>query len=796
TILAAYVATHYARIRDWCFTGAAIGLVLVLYGLVNTIGKLYFGPGGQLHVLLPHWYFLSFLAFGPDGQFGITQIPHWIAQAFAKDQFGMPVIANLILVCLPIIFGIAMLVYRKRGPVMILLALFCVTPLCSGLAHWYKCEQRNHWFGYWFGHDMFTPPFMDHGKLSYDNTRRAELMKDPQQAKYIYPQMARNAILFGGTDPGRFCPTYIIFCESFIPHYCQPKQDQKFDRRDVYIITQNALADGTYLDYLRAQYFRSHEKDPPFFSELSKYLFSIAVHSWRIAFNYEIDKHRNDTPEQLRDEGLGAEDVQREGQAESDHDDRVASDGLYGLVNDALFYTLDKPFMAWGRHVEAYRRAEGVYPPKEIYIPSPEDSQTCFNEYYADVQRRMQLNQLQPGEDVSVSPDGKMQVSGQVAVMMINGLLCKVIFDNNPSNEFYVEESFPLPWMYPYESPFGVIMKINRTPLPELTQNVFDRDHKFWSDYSERLCGNWITYDTTVQQIADFVQRTYIQNNYKGFTGERRFVRDEDAQKAFSKLRSSQAGVYAWRCSPQCPPEYREKTPELEHALERETDFAFKQAFAFCPYSPEAVFRYVQYLMQFNRLDDALVVARTCLKLDPYNESVLHLIDELESFKSSAGERAQIQEQVQNMEDKARAHPTDWTNIFQLVGYYLQTRQTNNASELLEHTVSQPTVPADVLQGAAQFFADTHQFPELEVVLKKLTKTAPGQPEAWYDLSRLEVLLGKKDDAIEDLQTCLALSDQRLKTNPTAKNMRDEARNEPAFNPIRGTPEFQKLVPP
>ena len=62
----------------------------------------------------------------------------------------------------------------------------------------------------------------------------------------------------------------MIFCDSFIPHDCQPAQDQNFDRRDVYLITQNALADGTYLDYLRAQYFRSQQIDPPFFSELAR----------------------------------------------------------------------------------------------------------------------------------------------------------------------------------------------------------------------------------------------------------------------------------------------------------------------------------------------------------------------------------------------------------------------------------------------------------------------------------------------------------------------------------------------
>ena len=44
--------------------------------------------------------------------------------------------------------------------------------------------------------------------------------------------------------------------------------------------------------------------------------------------------------------------------------------------------------------------------------------------------------------------DNRVQVSGQVAVMAINGFITKVMFDHNPKNEFYVEESFPLEWMY------------------------------------------------------------------------------------------------------------------------------------------------------------------------------------------------------------------------------------------------------------------------------------------------------------------------------------------------------------
>src|SRR5438445_5985341 len=115
---------------------------------------------------------------------------------------------------------------------------------------------------------MFTPPFAGpDGKLSYDPKLREAAMKGTN-ADLVYPEMTKGAILFGGTDPGRFCPTYMIFCESFTPHHCQPAEDQTFDRRDVCIITQNALADPPYLNYIRAHYNRSAQIDPLFFSEL------------------------------------------------------------------------------------------------------------------------------------------------------------------------------------------------------------------------------------------------------------------------------------------------------------------------------------------------------------------------------------------------------------------------------------------------------------------------------------------------------------------------------------------------
>ncbi len=734
-LMSAYMATHYERFRRWGLLGGGIAVVLALYCLVTATGKLFFGPAGQI---------------------SLSELPHWIAQAFAKDQYGLPVFANLILVAVPIIFITALLVYRQRGPVLILLCLLTAMPVWSGLSHWYKSEQRNHWFGYWFGHDMFTPPFIGpDGKFSYDAKLRAEAMKKPD-GDLIYPEMTRDAIVFGGTDPGRFCPTYMIFCESFIPPNCQPKQDQNFNRRDCYLITQNALADGTYLDYLRAQYNRSQQIDPPFFREFLKYVLGIPFGE---------------------------------------------NSSFVRGISEASYHLLDVPFTKLGAKIETRRRAEGVYPPNEIYIPSPQDSQDCFSQYTEDVARRQQLNQLKPGEDVHVD-NGRVQVSGQVAVMMINGLLCKVIFDHNPTNDFYVEESFPLDWMYPYETPSGVIMKINRNPVSSYTSDIFKKDHEFWSKYSDRLVGNWITYDTSVQEIADFAQKVYLGNNYAGFKGDRKFVRDDDAQKAFSKLRSSIAGMYAWRLGRDCPPEYAPKNNAELQALQRETDFAFKQSFAFCPYSPEAVYRYVNFLLQLNRLEDALIVAQTCLKLDPYNGQVGDLIKQLQEFKKQAGERGQIQDQLQKLQTEAANDPTNFQNILALGGFYTQMQDTNHAAELFrqatalfDQELANPNAQPANITAMAQIAAETGNFPKLEGILKKLVRLLPNQPEPLYDLAALEAITGKNDDAIKNLRASLDLSSKRLFTNSAARNLITEACKDPRFNNIRGLPEFQKLVP-
>jgi biopolymer transport protein ExbD len=301
-------------------------------------------------------------------------------------------------------------------------------------------------------------------------------------------------------------------------------------------------------------------------------------------------------------------------------------------VSGDPFFTLTQNALADGRYLEYLRTMYGG----KIYTPTDEDSQQCFRRFTADVRRRLEEHKLKPGEDVK-KVDGKVEISGQVAVMAINALLAEIVFDENTNREFYVEESFPLDWMYPCLEPHELILKLNRKALAQLPAETIARDHEYWRKLVAGMLGDWLGDKTTVREVSAFVDRVYVRKNLRGFTGDPRFIQNAYAKQVFSKLRSSIAGVYAWRLGAAdlpAPPEYQPKSEAERQALLKEADLAFRQSFALCPYSPEALFRYARLLQQSNRTDDALLLTETFLKLDPENNAVQGLLRDLKNSKS------------------------------------------------------------------------------------------------------------------------------------------------------------------
>jgi tetratricopeptide (TPR) repeat protein len=122
-------------------------------------------------------------------------------------------------------------------------------------------------------------------------------------------------------------------------------------------------------------------------------------------------------------------------------------------------------------------------------------------------------------------------------------------------------------------------------------------------------------------------------------------------------------------------------------------------------------------------------------------------------------------------------------------------QQTNRAIELFDHALANPHINSSEAGFIAQEYVKMGNLTKLEGVLQKIVILVPDQPEPWYDLAALEAVLGKPDPALQSLHKSLDLSAQRLKSNPTAHDLLNEARKDQHFDPLRNLPEFQKLVP-
>jgi phage gp16-like protein len=246
-------------------------------------------------------------------------------------------------------------------------------------------------------------------------------------------------------------------------------------------------------------------------------------------------------------------------------------------VNGDPFFVLTQNALADGGYLAYLRSMYG----DKVYTPTDADLQQCFGDY-------QRVN-------------GKGQVSGQAAVMDINGLLARIVFDKNPDRDFFIEESFPLDWMYPYLEPHGLIFKINRLPQSALSDEIVQRDHDYWTQLVTPMIGGWLNDDTSIQGIADFARKVFLQHDFKGFTGDPQFVQNDYSCRIFSKERRSIAGLYLWRMN-------HAASSADQELMAREADFAFRQALALCPYGPYTASTYASFLRSQHRDSDAMLV--------------------------------------------------------------------------------------------------------------------------------------------------------------------------------------------
>ncbi|MBA4386399.1 MAG: hypothetical protein C0404_00355 [Verrucomicrobia bacterium] len=483
-------------------------------------------------------------------------------------------------------------------------------------------EQNGHDFGWQFGNYQLRGAEAILEELSPDE----EPIPNPE----FPPEMDRDAIFYGGTDPGRFVPTYMIYSAHV--------------REDVFLITQNALADNTYMSVMR---------------------------------------------------------------------------DLYGDM---------------------------------IWIPAPPDSANAFQRYVEEVRG----GKRQANADLKIE-GGRVQVSGALGVMEINGILAQMIFEhNNWRHSFYVEESYVIRWMYAYLIPHGLIMKIEKNPST-LTDEIVRNDMEFWDWYSRRL------------------------------VDDQKFIRDIVARKSFSKLRSAIGGLYANRGRP------------------FEAEKAFQQARVLYPLSPEANFRLAQeVLLPMGRTDEALDLMGEFHDMDKGNKGVIGFTNQIADFRNVA-------KKVEEIEKKAAENKASLDEVVMLLELYLKVGHMQKFNTLASNLIATTNLPlqhvfrtAALLQRAGRI-ADMDKaldsclakFPEninpevfltgvklyamsnrpdkMRVWLHEYLKRRPLDWRAWFDMTTIELGMGKTNEASKSLEQAFRVGGEEAINT---------ARQNPNFAPI------------
>jgi len=307
-----------------------------------------------------------------------------------------------------------------------------------------------------------------------------------------------------------------------------------------------------------------------------------------------------------------------------------------------------------------------------------------------------------------------------------------MIFEHNKyKHPFYVEESYVIPWMYPYLEPHGLIMKINPEPLPSLTPEMVSNDHKFWEWYKERLTSN------------------------------PKFRRDVVACKTFSKLRSAIAGLYA----------ARRMMPEAEEA--------FLQAIDLYPLSPEANFRLAELYMQQRKFTQARELIENFLKLDKDNDKVQSFLNQITGAETAENKRIQLEAQLSG-------GGASLETIFELSQVYLQLNMQGSFEQLMRRLLEQPGVPENVYMEIGQRCAQANRIDLLGLALEKYLALQPNNDRAWFDYAAVKAVTGKPQEAMAALAKAVQLGGEPI---------RDIARKDPRLEPLRNLPEYQKLVP-
>jgi len=299
-----------------------------------------------------------------------------------------------------------------------------------------------------------------------------------------------------------------------------------------------------------------------------------------------------------------------------------------------------------------------AYPEKPLVFPTDE-------EIRAAIEKELEKESAHGGPDPA----------------MAHSVVTRLIWEKNKdSHDFFVEESFPLEWSYDHALPHGLVYQITKEPLKEIPADVVKKDTEFWEAY-----------------IASLLQNP-------------EFSQDYDAQRSFSKLRTTTGHIYQhWK-------------------MPKEAEAAYRQSLVLWPGNPESLSALNGMLWERGDYEGVIKVMEPANAADPNNFPLWRM-------RVFAEKRKELEGDIRGLTDSLAKNPKDSDKTGKLLELYTSTGETNKTTELLNKSVELLDDP-EFLRKAVQY-GEMNNLPAQEVAAaKKLVAAGTNSGDDYLLLAR------------------------------------------------------------
>lgn len=382
-------------------------------------------------------------------------------------------------------------------------------------------------------------------------------------------------------------------------------------------------------------------------------------------------------------------------------------DGLYRKYL-ADQYGPDRP--APKNAFERWLGRADAYPAKPLVFPTDE-------EIRAAVEKEME----------------KQSAAGTVDPVAAHSVVTRLIWEmNKDAHDFFVEESFPLEWSYDHALPHGLVYQITIEPLKELPLDVVKKDMEFWNGYIESL----------------------LQNP--------EFAEDYDAQRSFSKLRTTTGHIYQhWK-------------------MLKEAEIAYRQSLLMWPGNPESLNALRVILWDRGDYEGVIKLLEPANAADPNNFPLWRMRVFAEKRKELAGD-------IRGLTDSLAKNPNDREKTEKLLELYSSTGETNKTTELISKSVEVFHDDPEFLRKAVQFGEINNLPAQEQIAAQKLVSPGTNSGDDYLLLARACFRNNDKTNFYSAARTAIQKG---------GLPMREAVFDHPLFAPWRQEEEFKKLRDP